>query len=397
MKVRVSSGFSIGVLLVALSLWIAGCASAVQPTPTTTSKGPAAEATKPAAQPTSAAPEAKPATPAASAPAQGQPAAKPAGEAPQQQAKISFGMIAHVATSPTYVALEKGYMKEQGIDLSVNTFPDTVQVMTLIATGKIQLGQVTLGAAALNSFARKTDMVIIASANQDPPGPSLTTPVVIRKDLIDSGQVKTVADLKGKKIALNGKGTVMEWEMGKMLENGGLKIEDVDVPIMPWPDMIPALSNKAIDGGMIAEPLATQAVAKGVGVKFENYRLPAAQLGTIMANKVWAKENPQLVRNFLVAYLKAVREMNNGKMKDDPKTLEIISSFTKTPVTTLKEMPALHWDNNGRVVKESILDIQKFMIDRKSVQYTDPMPISDLVDESYLDQALAVIGTAPKQ
>lgn len=389
--------FSVVCLLVALSVWLAACASAVQPTPTAAPKAPAAEATKPAAQPTAAAAATKPAAVPTPAATQAQPASKAPAEAPKQVTKLEFGLLPAVASSPTFVAIERGYMKEQGLDLSLERFPDTVQIMTLIATGKLQFGQATMGAAAFNSFARGTDMIIIASANQDPEGPSLTTPVIIRKDLIDSGQVKTVADLKGKKIGLNGKGTIMEWEMAKMLANGGLKIEDVDVPIMPWPDMIPALGNKAIDGGMIGEPTATQAVAKGVGARFVNYSIPAAQLGTIFANKVYAKENPQIVRNFLVAYLKAIRDMNYEKMKQDPKVLESIFNLTKVPVDTLKEMPALRWDSNGRVIKESILDVQKFMIERKSVQYTDPLPITTFVDESYLEQALAVVGTAPKQ
>jgi len=374
-------GYCLVSVVLGLLVALAGCAPAAQSTATAAPKAPAAAETKPAAQPTKAA---------------AQQEAKPAGEAPKQLVTLGFGLIPHVATSPTYVALQEGYLKEQGIDLSIEGFPDTVQIMTLIATGKLQLGQVTMGAAAFNSFARKTDMVMIASANQDPAGPSLTCPLVIRKDLIDSGKVKTVADLKGMKVALNGKGTVLEWTLSAVLATGGLKYEDVDVPIMPWPDMVVALGNKAIDGGLIGEPAGTEAVMKGVGVKLTNYKLPAAQYGTIFANKIYAKQHPEVIRNFLVGYLKAIREMTNGKLRQNPKLLDVVQGFTKVPMDTLKEMPSLYWDPNGRVNKDSIVEVQKYLLDHKSVDYTEALPLSDVLDESYLEQALTVVGTVPK-
>ncbi len=310
---------------------------------------------------------------------------------------LSFGMIPAVPAAPNYVALDKGYLKEEGIDLSIHDFPDTVQIMTLIATGKLQIGPVTLGAAAFNSFARKTDMIIVAGQNQEPNGPGSLVPLVVRKDLYDSGQIRTVADLKGKKVALNGRGTVLEWAMAKLLEKGNLKLEDVDIPLLAWPDMVIALSNKAIDAGLIGEPLATKAVEQGVGVKLVDDYVPYGQYGVILVNKVFAKENPLVVRNYLVAYVKAIREMNDGKFKDDPEDLEIISKYTKVPVDVIKKMPAPYWDPNGRVNKDSVMDIQRFLLQRKSVHYTDPLPISAILDESYLEQALAIAGTVPRR
>lgn len=294
--------------------------------------------------------------------------------------------------SPNYVAFEKGYLKEQGIDLSIETFPDTVKIMTLIATGKLHLGQVTMGVAAFNAFARKADMTIVASANQE-----ASSYLVVRKDLYDSGAVRKVADLKGRKVALNGKGTVLEYSMAVMLEKGNLKMADVDVPLVPWPEMLVALQNKAIDAGIIGEPIASRAVNLGAGVVLKEASVPRGQYGTIYANSVWARENPLLVRNYLVGYLKAVRELNEGKIHSDPVALDIISKYTKTPVETLKAIPGPYWDPNGRLDRKSIQDVQRFFIETKAVQYTEPIPVGSLVDESYLEQALAIVGTVPKQ
>ena len=368
---------------------ISACASTTSPPvpgPTVTTQltsqpegSPTASATKPASQPTAS--QAAPTSAANSIPTSN--VATPT--------KVSFGLIAAVMAAPNYVALEKGYLREQGIDLSIESFPDTVRIMTLIATGKLHMGQVTMGVAALNAFARKTDMVIVASANQES-GSFL----VVRKDLYDSGAVKSVADLKGRKVALNGKGTMLEYSLATMLEKGNVKMTDVDIPILAWPDMLVALRNKAIDAGLIGEPIATQAVKLDVGVKLPDASVPRGQNGTIFANSTWAKENPQAVRNYLIGYIRAIRDLNGGKIHDDPVALDIISKYTRVPVETLKEIPGPYWDPNGRLDRKSIRDVQQFFMETKAVQYSEPIPIDSIIDESYLEQALAVVGTVPK-
>jgi NitT/TauT family transport system substrate-binding protein len=44
----------------------------------------------------------------------------------------------------------------------------------------------------------------------------------VRKDLVDSGKVKTLKDLKGLKIANGAKGIILDYTLAKMLEHGGL-------------------------------------------------------------------------------------------------------------------------------------------------------------------------------
>lgn len=382
MKLGKTRFYAFWALLTAVVMLVISACSSAAPAPASTSTGTAPAPTKSAAPSATQAPAAKEST---------------SSGAKKELAKVSFGMIPSITTAPTYVALDKGYFKDEGIDLSIQNFPDTAQIMTLVATGKLQFGQITMGAAAFNSFARKTDMVMIASVNQEPAGHGSLMPVVVRKDLYDSGQVKSAADLKGKKVAINGKATVLEWALAKYLKTANLTINDVDFMTMPWPDMVTAMSNKALDAGMLAEPLATQAVQKGIAVKLADDYVPHAQFGTIFVNKVFAKENPQVVRDYLVAFLKSVRELNGGKFKNDQKTMDIITKYTKVPTNILKDVPAPYYDPNGRVNQESILDIQRYLLEQKAVQYTEPLKIGDILDESYLDQALKIAGTVPNQ
>src|SRR5262249_56672350 len=71
--------------------------------------------------------------------------------------------------------------------------------------------------------------------------------LMVRKDLVDSGQVRDYRDLKGLTIAMAGPAAAPEIEVAKALEKGGLTLADVNLTIVSFPDMIAAFPNKAID------------------------------------------------------------------------------------------------------------------------------------------------------
>ena len=60
----------------------------------------------------------------------------------------------------------------------------------------------------------------------------------MRKDLVDSGQVKTFKDLKGKKIAILAKGNIQHYLVGKMAEEVGLTINDVELSFLDAPNQV---------------------------------------------------------------------------------------------------------------------------------------------------------------
>src|SRR5207249_10686586 len=96
------------------------------------------------------------------------------------------------------------------------------------------------------------------------PGHRATAPTIARADLYDSGALTTPARLIGRKVAINGKATALEYQIAELLDKGGLRMSDVDIVTMPFADMIPALANKSIDAALMAEPTASQVVAKGI-------------------------------------------------------------------------------------------------------------------------------------
>ncbi|MFI5266941.1 MAG: ABC transporter substrate-binding protein [Chloroflexota bacterium] len=374
----------------ALALLTAACGAGTAPASSPPSPV-ATAAAKPSAPPLSASASAQPASasakPAALAAASASAAAKP-GATP-----VRLGLLPSVASAPIYANLEAGAFANSGLDVSITPFTDTVQIMVSIAGGQLDMGQVTLGAAALNAFNRGTDLKIVSSANQDPPEHGSLAPVLVRTDLIDSGQVKSAKDLKGRKVAINGKGTILEYSIGKYMLDNGMQPSDVEIAILPLPDQVTALGNKAIDAALTLQPLATQAIQKGVAKILTDSATPNAQLGMITANTKWAESHHDALVSFMVDHVRMIRRLSDGAVKKDDAALAAIQKWVKTDPEIVRSAPDPFWPKDGRINRKSLADEQQYFLDQKATNYTTAIPIDRMVDETYLEEALKKLGS----
>jgi NitT/TauT family transport system substrate-binding protein len=196
-------------------------------------------------------------------------AAAIAGATSADAQSIKFAELGIVADGPVYIAIEKGYFREAGIDVTLERFNSAAQATAPLSTNQVQVSGGATSAALFNAFARGWSVRIALGRTGDRPGFSSDT-LSVRNDLRDS--VKTLQDLKGRKIAINAPAAGLQYMVGKMLESAGLTIRDVEVVYMPWPNMGPAFDTKAIDAGALVEPFAAQYAERGV----DRLRMPNA-------------------------------------------------------------------------------------------------------------------------
>lgn len=305
---------------------------------------------------------------------------------------VKVGLIAGTATAPLIVPFEEGQFAARGLNVSLELSNDTVQPMISAAAGQYDLAYVTLGPAAFNAFNRGMDLTIIAAGTVNPPGHADNLPVVVRSELVDSGAVKTVADLRGRKFAINVKGGLGDYKLAKALATGGLTSSDVDVAIMPIPDMVVALSTGAIDAGLLLQPTAAQAVAKGVGkILLDDYD-QNDQAGLAVANTRFLQQHRQAVTNFLAVYLQAIRRLADGKIKSDDQALAALQRYTNVPPDVIRLGPDPYWPSDGHILVGSLREQQGFYISNKLTDYAQPLEIERLIDYGPLDDGLKNIG-----
>lgn len=352
--------------------FLAACGNQAAPAPT----NPPAPATAPAASAGSTAAPRATSSPAAS------------GGAAQQ---VRVGYVPVLVYSPLFIAIDRGYFAEQGITTVATPFTGGADILAQNASGNLEVGLGGLGAAALNAFQRGLDLRIVSSQHTE--SPPLTTPLVVAKKRFDDGTYTSVAALKGKKVAINAKGTGTEYWLHAALTKHGLSMADIDLAALAFDQVAAALVGGALDAGMLGEPLVTLAEGQGLVYRLADDFLTNAQGTVIYYNQKWGAANADLAARWLAAWLRGARDLDNGGYARD-ENAAIIEKYTKTPAATVKiAKPPIH-DPNGVLNLADMAAQQTYFLSSGALTYTTPLDLNTFIDTSFAARAVALIGKA---
>jgi NitT/TauT family transport system substrate-binding protein len=204
-------------------------------------------------------------------------------------------------------------------------------VFQALASGEVDIGRGAIAAGTFNAFSRGVDVRIVATGHAEPPTGRTGNPVVVRKDLWESGAVRDVVDLRGRSVAINGPAGGGEYTLGAVLRDHGLTFEDVRVVYMPFPDMVTALGGGSIDAAAsIIEPQATTTLRRGFASLLVPAPRPGTQTTVIFYGTRFIAERPELARRWMIAYVRALRDLT-GEGWRRPEHLAILSRVTNLP------------------------------------------------------------------
>ena len=310
-------------------------------------------------------------------------------------AKVTVGTVRLISDAGIFIALEKGYFKEEGIEVELPKFRTAGDMMAPLGTGELNIATGGISAGLFNAIARGIPIVVVADKGSTPPGRGFLS-LMVRKDLVDTGQVKSVKDLKGRVVATNAPANVTVYMWAKALEKEGLKLADVDMKAIPFPLMVKALEGKSIDAAIAGEPHATLAEETGVAVRLMTIdkATPNAQIAVIFYSKDFVAKNPELANRWMIAYIKGLRFYNDALRERGSKLEELIDILTKyTGVKERKVYYKMIWTGlnpDGHVNKANLAEQQELYAAIGVVPKT--VPIDQVVDTSFAENALKVLG-----
>jgi NitT/TauT family transport system substrate-binding protein len=211
------------------------------------------------------------------------------------------------------------------------------------------------------------------------------TLLVVRKDLVDSGQVKTVKDLRGRKVALLAKGNIQHYLLGKMAEEAGLTINDFDLTYLAGPNTVAAFKNKAIDAAYASEPWPARLEEQGLAVRFRSpdqvRGLGPVQVGVIIYSGKFIAERRPVAQRWMNAYLKGCEFYATRGIKD-AEVLTILEKHTKVPASVIKVATPYYQDPRGRLLVESLADQLRWFIAHDLTK--ESIPVERMLDLSFI-------------
>ena len=254
---------------------------------------------------------------------------------------------------------------------------------------KVDVGATGITASLYNMAANGQKLGIVADKGREQKGYS-SSALLVTTDNYNAG-VKSLKDLKGKRIGITQKGSTFHYMLGRMLETQGMSLNDVEiVPLSKLSAVMAALESKQIDGCILNEPNITKVQKAGYGkLVVQVGDVIPYQTSAIFYSPDFMKNKDAAVR-FMRAYNKACNYYYEAAVeKKDAKKLEevvnIVAKYVKAPAEDIKAgLPYI--DKDGKLLVSDIATQIKWYTDNKMISGT--LDAKDVANTSFLDEAL---------
>lgn len=314
--------------------------------------------------------------------------------------KVTMGILYILADAGTFVALESGYFKKEGLDVELQRFRSGGDMVAVLATNNLDVGSGGATPGLFNAYARGINAPIVASRAIIAPEDFGGNMLLVRKDLIDSGRVKTLSNLKGMKIAVvNIQSTSLNYVL-RGIAKGGLGRDDIELVEMPFDQFIPAMKNKAVDAVMVYSPLGNiMADQMKLGVAMPEAS-PANTSAGDTANMMFYSPKflaSEAGKRFMVANLKGARDYQRaffGDGQDRAPVCEMIRKHLPYVPEKCAGITMSSVDSNGEVNVKSLERYQDEWVQWGMMR--KPADIRANINTRPLDYALKVEGRREK-
>jgi len=195
-----------------------------------------------------------------------------------------------VPASLSFIAREKGFWKDQGLEVKVVSFAAGRLALDAMLNGQAQFATAAETPLATGAFRHDTYTIIAEMMNT-----TTETKVIARRD----AGIATPADLRGKKVAVF-VGTQAEYFMDAFFSHHGMSRKEVSVVNLQPPDQVVAIVNRDIDAMVVWQPHALNALRRlgenAVVFSNEGFYTGVFCMATL---RDYAAKNPDVVEKFL--------------------------------------------------------------------------------------------------
>lgn len=255
--------------------------------------------------------------------------------------KAKIGVLRLSSSAPVFIAQDKGYFRDAGLDVELKFFDAAQPIAVATASGDVDFG-VTAVTAGLYNLAGKGTLKVIGGMSREKAGYPLIG-YFASNNAFASG-LKTPKDLAGKRVAVTQVGSSFHYSLGLLADKYGFKLSDVKiVPLQSLSNAAAALKGETVDAALL--PVSTaRTLIDANGAKLLGWVGDETpwQLGAIFASPK-TLTNAQLVTRLLTALTRADHEyhdviltaIKDGVAPINDKTkplLEIIAKYTNLPV-----------------------------------------------------------------
>lgn len=273
-----------------------------------------------------------------------------------EMTKVKVVVLPYIGYTPYFIAQEEGFFAEQGLDVEfVKMDMGTAKALPALVQGELDVIPAAVNPALFNSILRGGHIKIVADQSHitsNCPAQSF----VVRKDLLPI--LQDLNQLRGRRIVVN-RLSVNGLYLDKILRRANLTFDDVSILDMAAAERYEGLKAGSIDLAVISDPWITRVLQDGYADVWmpANEIIPEFQYVAMIYGPRLLLEHPEVGERFMVAYLKAARQYNEGKTSHN---LDILAKYTGVPQDVLQKACLSPIRPDGHININSVIEFQQW-------------------------------------
>lgn len=305
--------------------------------------------------------------------------ATPAGDAtPAQDGKpetteLTVGVIPIAGLTPINAAVEEGFFEEEGLDVTLETSAGGAASLPLVAQGDLQISNAPPVSVILGQEQGFDFKILPPALDAKDENPGQTAVVVRTEDGLEG-----LADLEGKKVAVNTINSVNWLYNRQLLKQAGVDLDSVTYVEVPFPSMIDALLNGSVDAIDVPQPFHHIALENGdtevLGYTFVDVQ-PGMHVTAFAASEAWIADNP----NTLAAFQRAITRGVEFMEADEEAAREAIVAYTGADAELVAQVPIDSWSTEISI--DNIQQTIDLMAEEGLIE--EPMDAATIVHEPF--------------
>jgi len=305
-----------------------------------------------------------------------------ADSAADTQYAMSMGTAPWVGQMPLYIAQEKGFFAEEGLDFDFSLFGASGDYISAFASGNVDsVAPVSAEAILMKSQGKDFKIVLVQDNSVGGDG------------ILARNGIESVADFKGKEIAVDITG-VSYFFLLQVLKEAGLSKDDITIVNADPAAAAAAFESGNIDIAVSYAPYLQQtdrSVDDG-RIIYDSSKMPTAIIDLYLVDTAFIEENPEAVQAFVNGIFKGTQFLIDNKeealalgaeeLEVTPEELESDLKGVKIP-TVEDNLNMLAKPDSDLYLEEPLKDLTAFLLAEEQIE-TDPGDVTELFEPRFV-------------
>lgn len=273
--------------------------------------------------------------------------------------RVDIAYLPAVHSLPLFIAKEKGYFDDVGIDVNLVKFEAPNQIIDALLSGNVGIGGPgsAAGITAVSQAKRPGTLAIyaVSGASSEDPG-TRNEALLVRHDSV----ITSFADLRRKALGIL---PGIQWRTiaTHLLAKYGLQPGDVTLQELAIPLQAQALASGQVDAVLGLEPVPTIVLEKGIGRSIEDgptLRAIADPFypGAGIYSVAYEREHPDVVLKTLTAIDRAIDDIRANPVD----ARRFLVGYTPLDISLAAKVPLLTWKMRGELTNADVSALQVF-------------------------------------